>query len=94
MRVDHHRALHYLQNAADAGNANAMAFLGRMYAEGSTSVSASNETALRYFRMAADKGNAVGQSGLGIMYLYGKGVDKDYAKAFKYFEKAAEQVFL
>ncbi len=29
--------------------------------------------------------------GLGILYLYGKGVEKDYKKAFEYFSKAAEQ---
>merc|ERR1719188_2054952 len=35
--------------------------------------------------------NPVGQSGLGLMYLHGKGVAKDYKKAFDYFKKAAEQ---
>ena len=30
-------------------------------------------------------------AGLGILYLYGKGVEKDYKKAFEYFSKAAEQ---
>ena len=35
--------------------------------------------------------NPVGQSGLGLMYLHGKGVKKDYKKAFDYFRKAAEQ---
>lgn len=33
----------------------------------------------------------MGQSGLGLMYLYGKGVEKDYNKALKYFSQAAEQ---
>lgn len=33
----------------------------------------------------------MGQSGLGLMYLYGKGVDKDPAKALQYFSQAAEQ---
>lgn len=33
----------------------------------------------------------MGQSGLGLMYLYGKGVDKDPAKALHYFGQAAEQ---
>lgn len=28
---------------------------------------------------------------LGTMYLYGKGVEKDYAKAFRYFNKASGQ---
>ena len=37
------------------------------------------------------QGNPVGQSGLGLMYMYGKGVDQDYTKAFKYFSLAADQ---
>ena len=35
--------------------------------------------------------NPVGQSGLGLMYLHGRGVKKDYKKAFDLFRKAAEQ---
>merc|ERR1719188_984590 len=35
--------------------------------------------------------NPVGQSGLGLMYMQGRGVGKDYKKAFDYFKKAAEQ---
>ncbi|RWS08626.1 Protein sel-1-like protein [Dinothrombium tinctorium] len=88
---DHQRALNYFMQAADAGNANAMAFLGKMYLEGNSAVKQNNETALKYFEMAAEKGNSVGQSGLGLMYLYGKGVPKDYSKAFKYFTQAANQ---
>lgn len=44
-----------------------------------------------YFKKAADLGNPVGQSGLGMMYLYGKGVERDPAKALQYFSQAAEQ---
>lgn len=88
---DHQRALNYFLHAADAGNANAMAFLGKMYLEGGSSVKQNNETALKYFKKSADMNNPVGQSGLGLMYLYGKGVPKDYGKAFKFFNQAAEQ---
>lgn len=91
MEVNHERAHHYFTQAAEAGNTNAMAFLGKMYSEGSTYVSQNNDTALKYFKQAADKGNPVGQSGLGLMYLYGRGVEKDYQKAFKYFHLAADQ---
>ena len=37
------------------------------------------------------QGNPVGQSGLGLMYMYGRGVEQDYTKAFKYFSLAADQ---
>merc|ERR1719400_2838071 len=91
VNMDHHNALHYFQQAADAGNAIAMAFLGKMYLEGGEAVAQNNETAIKYFKKAAGLGNPVGQSGLGLMYLYGKGVEKDYKKAFEYFQKAVEQ---
>ncbi|XP_078590319.1 protein sel-1 homolog 1-like isoform X2 [Branchiostoma floridae x Branchiostoma japonicum] len=86
------RALDYFQQAAAAGNANAMAFLGKMHSEGAgEAVKPDNSTAFQYFKKAAEQGNPVGQSGLGLMYMYGKGVDQDYSKAFKYFSQAAEQ---
>lgn len=68
-----------------------MAFLGKMYLEGSEQVKTDNETAFKYFKKAADLGNPVGQSGLGVMYLQGRGVPKDTLKAFSYFTKAADQ---
>lgn len=52
---DHSRALGYFTQAANTGNANAMAFLGKMFLEGGPVVSQSNDTALKYFTMAADK---------------------------------------
>ncbi|XP_052105455.1 protein sel-1 homolog 1-like isoform X2 [Mytilus californianus] len=89
--VDHERALHYFMMAAESGNANALAYLGKMYTEGSAAVEQNNQTAMMYFKNAADKGNAVGQTGLGMMYMYGKGVAKDFNKAYKYFQLAADQ---
>lgn len=68
-----------------------MAFLGKIYLEGSEHIKADNETAFKYFKKAADLGNPVGQSGLGIMYLQGKGVPKDTDKALKFFTLAADQ---
>jgi len=90
--VNPEAAQNYFIQAAEAGNANAMAFLGKMHLEGSPSlIKASNETAFNYFKKSADKSNPMGQSGLGLMYLYGRGVEKDYTKALKYFTLAADQ---
>ncbi|PIO30466.1 hypothetical protein AB205_0046370 [Aquarana catesbeiana] len=89
--VQAQRAFEYFNQAANAGNSHAMAFLGKMYSEGSDTVMQSNETALQYFKKAADMGNPVGQSGLGMAYLYGRGVPVNYDLALKYFQKAAEQ---
>ncbi|OXB61177.1 hypothetical protein ASZ78_013230, partial [Callipepla squamata] len=89
--VQAQRAFEYFNQAANAGNSHAMAFLGKMYSEGSDVVPQNNETALQYFKKAADMGNPVGQSGLGMAYLYGRGVPVNYELALKYFQKAAEQ---
>lgn len=62
-----------------------------MYLEGSDVIEQNFELAKDYFTSAIEKNSAAGYSGLGTMYLYGKGVDKDYAKAFRFFNKAAEQ---
>ena len=88
--MDHANALNYFQQAADAGNAIAMVFLGKMYLEGSEAVVQNNEKALKDFKKAAALDNPVGQSWLGLMYLYSKGVEVDFNKAFDYFQKAVE----
>lgn len=80
------KALQFFKPAANAGNAVALAFLGKIYLEGNN-----NQDAFKFFTKAAELGNPVGQSGLGVMYLQGKGVEKDTAKAFNYLTQAAEQ---
>ena len=77
--------------AANSKNPNAMAYLGKMYLEGSDVIEQNYELAKDYFSSAIEKNSAAGYCGLGTMYLYGKGVEKDYAKSFRYFNKAAEQ---
>ncbi|XP_057663666.1 protein sel-1 homolog 1 isoform X1 [Diorhabda carinulata] len=89
--LDYQKALHYFTDAANAGSALAMAYLGKIYLDGSDEIPANNDTAFKYFKKSSDLNNPVGLSGLGLMYLYGKGVEKDYAKAHQYFLQAAEQ---
>lgn len=79
------------RQAAEAGDADAMAHLGHMYANG-VGVAASNDSALHWFRLAADKSHPSAQYGLGYMHLSGYGVPKDAKKAYKYFSAASEQV--
>lgn len=79
------------RQAAEAGDADAMAHLGHMYANG-VGVAASNESALEWFDRAARRNHPSGQYGLGYLHLSGYGVPKDAKKAFKYFTSAAEQV--
>ncbi|XP_030413828.1 protein sel-1 homolog 2 isoform X9 [Gopherus evgoodei] len=68
------KAFYYFLKAAKAGNTHGMAFLGKMFLEGSVAVTQSNASAFKYFTMAAEKGNAVGLWGLGLLYYQGKGV--------------------
>ncbi len=79
------------RQAAEAGDADAMAHLGHMYANG-VGVAASNESALDWFDRAARRNHPSGQYGLGYLHLSGYGVPKDAKKAFKYFTSASEQV--
>jgi SEL1 protein len=48
-------ANHYFSIAAEAGSANAYAYLGKMYLDGSPSTPQDNSTAFQYFKRAADK---------------------------------------
>mmetsp|Transcript_14536 Transcript_14536/g.43932 ORF Transcript_14536/g.43932 Transcript_14536/m.43932 type:complete len:758 (-) Transcript_14536:985-3258(-) len=83
-------ALRYFQQAADRGDAQAMASLGHMHANG-RGVPPSNATALKWFLKAAELGQPSAQYGLGYMHLTGQGVPIDHRKAFKHFSLAAEQ---
>ena len=52
---NHAKAFEYFSKAAEAGNGDALGYLGKIYAEGSESVKQNNATALKYFKKAADK---------------------------------------
>ena len=84
------QALHYFKKAAKQGDADALAHLGHMYANG-LGVEQNNETALEYFQEAALQGHANALYGMGYLHLSGYGVTKSYAEAMKYFRKAADQ---
>ncbi|GAB4822328.1 hypothetical protein N2152v2_009374 [Parachlorella kessleri] len=77
------------QQAAAAGDADAMAHLGHIYANG-IAVRQSNDTALVWFIKAAEKGHPSGLFGLGYMHLQGHGVQRNHARALKYFKQAVE----
>ena len=46
---------------------------------------------LQDLRPIARQGNKAAQYGLGKLYEYGKGVEKDYAEAARWYKKSAEQ---
>ena len=79
------------RQAADGGDADAVAHLGHMYANG-VGVDQNNETARQLFQAAADAGNPIGQFGLGYMHLTGHGMEQNHRAAFKLFQRASEAV--
>ncbi len=70
--MDHRQAMNYFTQAAESGNAVAMAFLGKIYLEGSDVVEQNNDTAFAYFKKAADLGNPVGQVNVIVYYFHGR----------------------
>lgn len=88
--INYKKAYKYFQLAAEAGNGNGLAYLGKMNMEG-LHVTKDINTAHVYLKKAADEGNPIGQAGLGLMYLKGEGVKQDYDAAMKHFSQAAEQ---
>lgn len=55
MPLDLESAAKYFKIAADAGNTQAYAYLGKMYLEGTLATPQNNLTAFQYFKKAADK---------------------------------------
>lgn len=55
MPIDYKEALHYFRLAAESGNANAEAFIGRMYAEGVGDLKQDYTVAREYFARAAEQ---------------------------------------
>ncbi|CAF3395769.1 unnamed protein product [Rotaria sp. Silwood1] len=91
--IAYDKALYYFRLAAENGNVNALAYLGKLYSEKNDFIQQNNQTALQFFQSAADKGNPIGQAGLGLAYYHGAGVEKNYDKAFRLFHLSADQSY-
>ena len=74
------------KQAAQQGDATAMAHLGDMYYN-SWGVEVSYERAFEYYEQAAHLGDAKAQYNLGVMYEKGDGVEQSYEKAKEYYDK-------
>lgn len=87
---DYDNALPVFRSAAEAGNAEAQMYLGRMYANGQ-GVLKDDAQALIWSRKAADGGNLRALATIGVMYEAGRGgLGKDELEALKYYRKAAD----
>ena len=86
---DYKRAVEYLLQAAEAGDAGAMAHLGHMYANG-LAVPQDFQKAREWFWRAGERGHPSGYFGLGFTHLTGQGAEIDFKQAFTYFRRAVE----
>ena len=88
--VDGKGAVPLFEQAVKAGNAQAMAALAQVYADGFFT-SKNPAEALRLYRLAADKGIAPAMLALGDIYYRGKDVEQDFAISARWYRAAADK---
>lgn len=79
-----------IEQAAEAGDAEAQFKLGALYANGK-GVEQDSASAVRWLRRAAKQGWFPAQTLLAWCYASGNGVNQDAAQAIEWYTKAAEQ---
>ena len=85
---DADESLKLYRQAAELGNAEAQAYVGRLYEYG-RGVPKDEFEAMKWFRKAAAQGNRDAQFSIGLAFEQGRGVPKDSAAAASWFGKAA-----
>lgn len=90
MKGDFAGALEIWRPLAEAGDAQAQAWLGSMYANGE-GVKVDDREAFAWYLRSAEGGNAQAQANIGAFYIMAKGVAKNEAEAVRWLEKAAAQ---
>ncbi|MBL29214.1 MAG: hypothetical protein CMM50_16910 [Rhodospirillaceae bacterium] len=74
---------------AEAGDADAQAWMGALYANGE-GVESDRSVAFAWYLRSAENGNVLAMNNVGAMYAQGQGVSKDETAAAQWLEKAAE----
>ncbi len=87
--VNDGRAAKWYWRAAEKGDKEAQAALGRLFAEG-RGVPQDGQQQLYWSKMAAEQGDENAQFALGKLYLEGREVTQNDAEAFALFAKAAQ----
>jgi len=87
-RGDVSTAFRLLKPAAEAGDSDAQANLGYLYARGQ-GVAKNQQEAMRLFLLSANQGNAVGMNALAFGYRHGTGVEANLTQAVHWFCRAA-----
>ncbi len=83
-------AMKWFRQAAEAGDALAQLWVGRMFAQG-LEVPKDEREAVKWYRRAADQENSSAQNNLATMYRNGSGVVKDQEEAVRWYRKAADR---
>ena len=83
-------ALEVWRSLAEAGDTQAQAWLGSLYANGE-GVTLDDREAFAWYLRSAEGGNAQAQANVGAFYAMAKGVEKNEAEAVRWFQKAAVQ---
>ena len=86
---DYAKALETYLIAAEQGDADAQAQVGRIYMDG-LGVEVDAEKAMDWNMRAAEQGNAQGQEQIGMMYYHGIGITKSTEEASRWFERARD----
>jgi TPR repeat protein len=86
---DDKQAMQWAHKAADAGNADAMDFVGFAYLRGAV-IKRNPAIAIAYFKAAADD-SAQAAFNLGQCYFGAQGTEQDCPKAVEWWKKAAER---
>lgn len=79
-----------IEQAAEAGDAQAQFQLGALYANGK-GVTQDSAQAERWLRSAAEQGWVAAQTLLGWSYVQGDGIPRNLAEAHRWYSSAAEQ---
>lgn len=82
-------AADWYRKAADAGNAKAQYYYGRLLLEGGGGIRRDREQAVRLFTKAADAGNGEAMAALGRALMKGEGIDRNKSEGLRWYERAA-----
>lgn len=88
VKTDPVKAIYWWKRAAIQGNPDAQYNLGIVYAVGKLGVAQDLKTAKKWWHMAAKSGDGMAQYNLGILYANGRGTDKSYCEATRWWEKS------
>ncbi len=87
-RANYATALKIWLPKAQAGEAEAQAYVGEIYEKG-LGLTPNYQLAAQWYQKAAKQGNTRAQINLGYLYERGLGVEKDIAKAMQWYQKSS-----